>query len=331
VSRSDLAALLRCPECRSPLRLLESSAACANHSFPVVEGVPRLLPADLMALFKGENGTGLRARTYRSFGFEWTSFSQQLEAYGENFRWYLEPLGGVSLEGRRVLDAGCGMGRHTHHFLRAGAEVVAVDASRAIDRAASNCATDGAAARALFVQADLLRLPVAPDSFDLVSCLGVLHHVEDTLGGLRALTAAVHPGGHVLVFLYHDGGTSPIRRGLLRAVRGLRALTTRLPFPLLRALTLLLAVGLWAVWVVPLRLLRRHPRWRAPLASLPLGQYADYPFRVLWNDQFDRFSAPLEKRYRREEVQELMTAAGLEDVVILPGYGWRAVGRRPCA
>jgi hypothetical protein len=96
----------------------------------------------------------------------------------------------------------------------------------------------------------------------------------------------------------------------------------------LRALTLALAVVLWAAWVGPLKLLVRMP-WGGRLRGLPLGQYVEYPFRVLWNDQFDRFSAPLEKRYSRAEVEQLMAAAGLEDVTVLAGYGWRAVGTRP--
>jgi hypothetical protein len=44
-----------------------------------------------------------------------------------------------------------------------------------------------------------------------------------------------------------------------------------------------------------------------------------------------RSAAPLEKRYSRAEVESLLAAAGLVDVEVLPGYGWRAVGRRPAA
>jgi hypothetical protein len=62
---------------------------------------------------------------------------------------------------------------------------------------------------------------------------------------------------------------------------------------------------------------------------LPLKTYADYPFMVLVNDQFDRFSAPIERRFTREEVEVLMRTAGLIDVIVLPHHGWIADGRRP--
>ena len=304
----------------------DGSLSCGSHTFPVVGGIPRLLPGDLMRLFAGAGVGDLRARTYRSFGFEWSAFRQQLESYERNFRWYTEPLAGMRVAGLRVLDAGCGMGRHTYHFLKAGARVMALDASPAVEVAAAN----GAGHEAVFVQADLLKLPVAPGSFDLVCCLGVLHHIEDTLGGLRSLVSAARPGGRVLVFLYHDGGASRLRRELLRLVAVSRRVTTRLPLPVLRVLTLGLSLGLWGAWVAPLKLAARTGS-RARVSDLPLGQYVDYPFRVLWNDQFDRFSAPLEKRYSRADVEGLMAAAGLVEVQVLPGYGWRAVGTRPAA
>ena len=62
---------------------------------------------------------------------------------------------------------------------------------------------------------------------------------------------------------------------------------------------------------------------------MPLKTYADYPFGVLVNDQFDRFSAPLERRYDADEVAELLDRAGLEQAVVLPNHGWIGDGRRP--
>jgi hypothetical protein len=56
--------------------------------------------------------------------------------------------------------------------------------------------------------------------------------------------------------------------------------------------------------------------------------YAKYGFTVLFNDQFDRFSAPIEKRYTREEVQELLESAGLTDVRVHPRFGWIGDGVR---
>jgi hypothetical protein len=81
--------------------------------------------------------------------------------------------------------------------------------------------------------------------------------------------------------------------------------------------------------VLPYRALRKLPTLARIADWLPLKTYADYPFMVLVNDQFDRFSAPIEHRYTREEVEALMRTAGLVDVIVLAHHGWIADGRRP--
>lgn len=326
MSQPALLSLLCCPLCGGALSVGEKQAGCGSHSFPVENGIPRLLPPDLMEVREGRTAVDLRARTYHSFGYEWNRFSDQIDSYRRNFRWYLEPLAEWPLQGRLVLDAGCGMGRHTFHFAEAGARVVAIDASPAIDAAARNSGSGSA----VFVQADLLHLPVVSSSFDLVCCLGVLHHLENTVGGLQQLANAVRPGGWILIYVYHDPSEiGAAHRALLRVVTAARRITTRLPHGLLRWLTWVLSIVLLLLYVGPLKLVCRIPGLANRLDGLPLGQYAEYPFRVLWNDQFDRFSAPLEKRYGRAEVESLLSGAGLVDLRVLGGYGWRAAGRRP--
>jgi hypothetical protein len=63
--------------------------------------------------------------------------------------------------------------------------------------------------------------------------------------------------------------------------------------------------------------------------GLPLKTYADYPFSVLVTDQFDRFSAPIEHRYDRGEVESMLQRAGLSDVTVLSNAGWIGDGTRP--
>jgi hypothetical protein len=78
------------------------------------------------------------------------------------------------------------------------------------------------------------------------------------------------------------------------------------------------------IW--PYRLLSRAGVRRHE--SLPLFIYARYPFRILYNDQFDRFSAPLEQRFDRDEVERLLEQAGLRDVSVHASFGWIGEGTR---
>jgi len=106
-----------------------------------------------------------------------------------------------------------------------------------------------------------------------------------------------------------------------------RRVTTRLPFPLLRGLCRVLSVGLYCGVVLPYRVMSRlgvgrHESW-------PLFVYSKYPFNILYNDQFDRFSAPIEKRYDPEDVEALLRSAGLDDVQVRSCFGWVADGIKP--
>jgi hypothetical protein len=110
-------------------------------------------------------------------------------------------------------------------------------------------------------------------------------------------------------------------------VTAARRVTVRLPHRLLHALCVPLAAVLAVAFVWPYRAMRRVPRLRRLAGALPLKTYADYPFGVLVNDQFDRFSAPLERRYTRAEAAAMLQRAGLSDVSVIANHGWVADGR----
>ena len=199
------------------------------------------------------------------------------------------------------------MGRHARQIALHARQVVAVDFSRAIDAAARNL--EGLD-NVLCIQADLRWLPLADAQFDLVYSLGVLHHLEDTGGVLRQLVQKAKPGGRVRIYLYWK------RHGVAGLLLGgatlMRQVTTRLSMRPLKAVSWVTSVALAAGVVLPYRLLARAGVAVKP--SWPLSLYTKYPFEVLYNDQFDRLSAPLEKRYDAHEVRELLVSAGLEQV-----------------
>jgi ubiquinone/menaquinone biosynthesis C-methylase UbiE len=261
-------------------------------------------------------------RTAESFAYEWERFGGMREEWEKNFRDYMRPHPPDSFMGRLVLDVGTGSGRHAYHAARQGARVVAVDLGASIDVARRNLPPS-----VLTVQADAERLPLADGAFDFAMSIGVLHHLPDPAAGLRSIVRCAAPGGTVHVYLYW-WPAALWQRVVLRGVGGVRAATVRLPHRLLHALCVPLAglLALGCVW--PYRGLRTIPRMRRIADGFPLKTYADYPFGVLVNDQFDRFSAPLERRFERGEVSAMLRDAGLDDVRVLVNHGWIGDGRR---
>jgi SAM-dependent methyltransferase len=348
--------LLRCPACMDALRfepldgeregLLRS--ACGIW-FPVVDGIPRIFVGEMRSIYARDfapflarhrleldapssTGSSRQTRqklaTRESFGYEWTHFHQMLPEWLEAARFYFEPIGGVdSLRGQSVLDAGCGKARQAYYAMRAGARVVCVDFSRAIDVAARNC--DDVAADKLFVQSDLLAMPFAPDTFDVTYSLGVLHHLPSPEEGFSRIAELARPGGRVLIYVYHALEQQPVKRAILGAVTLARRVTTRMPHRLLLPVTTAFGYALYAGVVLPYKVMSRFDLTRPAAESLPLKFYADYPVHVIVNDQFDRFSAPIENRYTRDEVAAWLDREGLINAVILGGSGWRAAATKP--
>ena len=310
--------LLQCPRCRH-----RGFVAAGTGTIECPACRYRTAMRGRVADFSGEvlqDEVGVRTRA--SFGYEWTEFSDWRPSGEENFRDYFTGFDLTSLRGATVLDAGCGMGRHARFVAGYAQRLVAVDFSAAIDQAEHNLQD---ATNIALVRADLQNLPLADESFDFIYSLGVLHHIDDTAGTIRQLVRRLKPGGRLRVYLYWKRGG--VVGFLLRLVTLARGVTRRLPFGVLKALCWALSVILTVLVIWPYRLLAAVGI--DGLTSLPLFVYAKYPFRVLYNDQFDRFSAPLEKRYTADETRHLLEQAGLVDVSVTDRFGWIGQGRKP--
>jgi SAM-dependent methyltransferase len=95
--------------------------------------------------------------------------------------------------GLRVLDAGCGTGE-AMGWLAAGAGndgmVMGIDLASAHTRAAATAGVP-------VLQANLMQLPLARASVDLVWSVNTLNHLHDPVAGLQGLAALLRPGGRI--------------------------------------------------------------------------------------------------------------------------------------
>lgn len=104
--------------------------------------------------------------------------------------------------GEKVLDAGCGEGRHCFGALERGAHVVGLDLDRAalavnvdsLRRRAAECGRLGA-----LVHGNAFQLPFADAAFDKVICSEVMEHVHDYRAAARELARVTKPGGFLAI------------------------------------------------------------------------------------------------------------------------------------
>lgn len=101
--------------------------------------------------------------------------------------------------GDRVLDVGCGPGRHSVELARRGLSVVGIDLSPVFLSVARQRAAD-AGVNVSFFEMDALDLPFE-DEFDaaISICEGAFGLGLDDLSILRSVTRALKPGGHLAV------------------------------------------------------------------------------------------------------------------------------------
>src|SRR5260370_39392094 len=102
---------------------------------------------------------------------------------------YLGPNGA---HGRRILDVGCGTGTMLTHLASCG-KAAGVDID---EEAIGFCRERGLQDVRL---GEAANLPFADGSFDLVTALDVVEHLDDDVGALVEMKRVLRPDGHILV------------------------------------------------------------------------------------------------------------------------------------
>jgi len=302
----ELLALLRCPACRSSLEQIENDYQCSGCSkrFPSVRGVLRFVDAQNYA---------------DSFSYQWKEFSttQLLPNFAEvNFR-RKAGFRVEELRGKLVLDVGCGMGRFAEVATRWGARVIGVDLSDAAEVAGRNLRDR----EFLALQADVLDLPFAPETFDCIYSIGVLHHTPDCEKALKNLPQYLKPGGKMSVWLYSG------YNNWYRFSDQYRKITHRVPVRLLHNFFRVTVPVLY--WLD--RGLRAIPVIGSPIAGLihhlvPVSLVPNPEVRIL--DTLDWYSPKYQSKHTYEQVFRWFESCGLEDLTVADvSVGVR--GRKP--
>jgi len=110
----------------------------------------------------------------------------------------------------RILDAGCGTGSGTDYLIHLNpeAEIVAIDLSeKALEVAQERCRRSGVKAKSLeFHHLNLEQVDQLSGEFNLINCVGVLHHLPDPIKGIQALAKKLAHGGLFHIFVYAELG-----------------------------------------------------------------------------------------------------------------------------
>jgi len=270
----------------------------------------------------------IKQSVIKDFGDEWTRFDQSqlstpeieqtFERYFSRFPWHELPADSIGF------DLGCGSGRWAGLVAARVGRLHCIDPSAAIEVARAKLAAHH---NCEFHQADVDSMPLADDSMDFGYSLGVLHHIEDTLGGLRQCVRRLKPGAPFLLYLYYRFDNRPWWfRGAWQASDLVRRGIAGLPF---RPKSLACDVIAAGVYFPLAKAAAALDYLGMDVNQLPLSFYRDKTFYAMRTDALDRFGTKLEKRFTQAEMRALMETAGLTDIQFNGGQPfWTAVGRR---
>ncbi len=250
------------------------------------------------------------------FGYEWDTYSEidpYKEQYKDQFLNWMHPHGSDFFKGKKVLDAGCGMGRNSYWCVELGAkELVAFD----LDERSVNAATKTLSSfpHAKVVTSDIYSLPWR-DEFDIVFSIGVIHHLEDPKKALNSLHTTLKPGGTLHIWVYGKEGFETFVK-VLQPVR--RYISSKMPLSLLHALTYMVSIPLY----IYLHTRKTHSRsYFNQLRTFKLGH--------LHSIIFDQLLPSIARYYTKDEAYALLDGFRNVEVYAPPNNnGWIVKGMK---
>jgi 2-polyprenyl-3-methyl-5-hydroxy-6-metoxy-1,4-benzoquinol methylase len=246
------------------------------------------------------------------FGYQWSRsdyVSILPESRAQLERW----LGSTTLEsfkGKRVMDVGCGMGRNPYWYVQAGAaEVLGVDMDDGSLASARQNLAPFPNARVEKRSAHELD-PATVGSFDRVTCIGVLHHLDDPENALQHMWSCVAPGGDLILWCYAKEGN----RLMLPAIQALRAVGAKAPIALTHALAKAVALVAWpAIHAIP---------WRTDYYR----KLRTLSFRNVELIIFDQMHPRIAQYWTRADMERLcgLLPGGRATIEFVQGNSWHA-------
>lgn len=270
--------------------------------------------------------TNIDASTVSSFGDEWSRFDQTALSIQEAQKIFDEyfavfPWGDLP-PGAEGFDMGCGSGRWSRFVAARVGHLHCIDPSDAIDVARKNLAD---CKNVTCYRASVNDRPLLPVSQDFGYSLGVLHHVPDTSAAIHSCVDLLKPGAPLLLYLYYAFDNRPWQfQAIWRGADLARRLICRLPAWLKHRVTDIIALLVYLPLAASGRMLERLG---VNVREMPLAYYRNHSLYTMRTDARDRFGTPLEQRFTRRQITEMMERAGLVNIRFSEAAPfWCAVG-----
>lgn len=260
-----------------------------------------------------EFANNLDLKTVESFGEEWSRYDQTKLNYQEAEKYFNDYFAVFPWESITTdsigFDMGCGTGRWARLFADKVKLLNCIEPSKAINVAKKNLADKK---NLCFIKGDVNNSGLKSNTQDFGYCLGVLHHIPDTQEAINACVKLLKPGAPFLVYIYYFFEDKPGWYKNIWIVSSIfRKLISKFPKRLKQFSTDLIAL---AIYFPMAKLSKILENLSIPLNKIPLSYYRNSSFYTMRTDSLDRFGTPLEKRFKKSKIQDMMINSGLKDI-----------------
>lgn len=175
-------------------------------------------------MHKIRSNTSIDQGTADAFATSWNTLPNGSIYTYEQFEEWLYPLTKKDIENKSVLELGCGNGSLLVHIIRWNPSYVeGVDLGDSVKSASQNIEATGFK-NAKITKHDLVTF--SSNGFDVVYCIGVIHHLKNPKEGFDAVVRNVKKGGRFHCWVYAKEGNGMI----LHIVDPIRRLVSKLPW-----------------------------------------------------------------------------------------------------
>ena len=250
----------------------------------------------------------------KDFGIEWDRF-QQSELSEEELEKAWKPYFGIfpieELDENSIgFDMGCGSGRWAQFIASKVGTLNCIDpSSQALEVAKRNLSEFS---NVNFMNASVGDHVLEEKSQDFGYCLGVLHHVPDTLSGIKSCAIPLKQNAPFLIYLYYNFEN---RSFLFKWIWKLSDLLRRVISVLPSKVKVIMAAFIALLVYFPLaRFSLILEKLGVNVQGIPLSYYRNRHYYFMRTDALDRFGTRLEKRFSRQDITSMMTEAGFTDI-----------------
>ena len=248
------------------------------------------------------------------FGEEWSTYNQSSitneelkQAWNQYFEMF--PFKELSNDAEGF-DMGCGSGRWAKFVANKVHLLNCIDPSeKALNVAKRNLSNFS---NIRYFNASVNDNILKENSQDFGYCLGVLHHIPDTLEGIKACAKLLKKNAPFLLYLYYNfENRSFFFKLIWRLSDFIRKIISSLSPKTKIFITSIIA---YLIYYPLARFAFISEKLGIDVSNLPLSDYRNKSFYFMKTDALDRFGTRLEKRFSKDEIQRMLQEAGFRDI-----------------